>query len=504
MRKCWPIISSLFVALILRSAWKLYTHFTYEDAFITFRFARNLANGLGFVYNAHEHIYGTTTPFFAIVLALWIKVFPNLIILGSSLLGILSGLVSILLVWKLLGNLQINRTASIVTIGVLALSDKLWIHDMGGMETALVICAMMASYFMLVRDKSTWAGIFAGTLLWIRIDGIFWLCILVLAAWYIRRQFPWKFILPASLVYLPWLVFASLYFGSPIPYTISAKWVAYYTIGLQPVLTHLQTLLLWLTPFSLPNLSPHEISFAATITIIISFLGTLAYRKHKWLIILPVFCLEEMARLVVLGETFDARYFVPLFWVLMILFGLGVQTVWVYLSHHFKLKPYIGYATMVIYICISLWFSFQMAQLFKDTQYFLNDASLKQLGIWLEKNTPTSSTVFLEPLGYIGFYAERPMIDQVGLVSPQVVALHKQGDSLFAMISTLDPDYAVLHCDDALQASEAFQRRYSKVVEFNPLGFDPHIPINDDPNSSELVRENIWGPRTACYQIWKK
>jgi hypothetical protein len=151
-----------------------------------------------------------------------------------------------------------------------------------------------------------------------------------------------------------------------------------------------------------------------------------------------------------------------------------------------------------------LWFSFQAAQLAKDTQYFLNDASLKQLGIWLEKNTPTSSTVFLEPLGYIGFYADRLMIDQVGLVSPQVVALHKQGYSLFALISSLDPDYAVIHCDDALQATQAFLRHYSKVVEFNPLGFDPNTPIIDDPNSSELVRENIWGPRNACYQIWKK
>ena len=131
--------------------------------------------------------------------------------------------------------------------------------------------------------------------------------------------------------------------------------------------------------------------------------------------------------------------------------------------------------------------------MYKETQYFLNEASLKQLGIWLEKNTPTSSTVYLEPLGYIGFYANRPMIDEVGLVSPQVVALHRQGYSLFAMISSLDPDYAVLHCDDALQASEAFLRRYSKVVEFNPLGFDPHTPINYDPNSSELEMEKILG-----------
>jgi len=504
MRKFSPLFYSLFFAFTLRISWKLYTHYTYEDAFITFRFAQNLSNGLGFVYNANEHVYGTTTPFFAIIMAMWLKIFPNLIVFGASMFGLLSGLISIVLVWRLLDDLHIDKTQRILAIGVLVLSDKFWVHDMGGMETALVICAMMASYFMLVRSKSKWAGLFAGILLWIRIDGVFWFCILVLVAWVITRQFPRNFIVVAILVYLPWLVFASLYFGSPIPYTISAKLVSYYTIGAQPVLIRIQTLLHWLTPLSLPDFPPHLISWIAALTIIISFIGTMAYRRHKWLLVLPVFCLEEMVRLVVMGETFERRYFMPLFWCLMIVFGFGVHTVWGFLSRRFKLKTILAFSTIALYICISLRFSLQMAQLSKDTQYFVFDSSRKQLGLWLEKNTPPSSTVFLEPLGYIGYYANRRMIDEVGLVSPQVVALKNKDYSTFELITFLDPDYAVLHCDDALRASDVFLARYSKVIEFNPMGFDPNNPLNYDPNSSELVRQNISRQRTACYQVWKK
>jgi len=33
-----------------------------DDAYITFRYAQNLAAGLGFVYNAGERVLGTTTP----------------------------------------------------------------------------------------------------------------------------------------------------------------------------------------------------------------------------------------------------------------------------------------------------------------------------------------------------------------------------------------------------------------------------------------------------------
>jgi hypothetical protein len=41
-----------------------------DDAYITFRYARNLAEGIGLVYNPCEHVLGTTTPLFSLVLAL--------------------------------------------------------------------------------------------------------------------------------------------------------------------------------------------------------------------------------------------------------------------------------------------------------------------------------------------------------------------------------------------------------------------------------------------------
>src|ERR1043165_4126390 len=41
-----------------------------DDAYITFRYARNLAQGLGLVYNPGEWVLGTTTPLWAAILAL--------------------------------------------------------------------------------------------------------------------------------------------------------------------------------------------------------------------------------------------------------------------------------------------------------------------------------------------------------------------------------------------------------------------------------------------------
>ena len=38
---------------------------TVDDAYITFRYARNVATGVGFVYNAGDRVLGTTTPAYA-------------------------------------------------------------------------------------------------------------------------------------------------------------------------------------------------------------------------------------------------------------------------------------------------------------------------------------------------------------------------------------------------------------------------------------------------------
>ena len=45
------LIMLLLASLILRIAWVVYTGYVAEDAFITFRFAQNLAEGRGFTYN---------------------------------------------------------------------------------------------------------------------------------------------------------------------------------------------------------------------------------------------------------------------------------------------------------------------------------------------------------------------------------------------------------------------------------------------------------------------
>src|SRR5215210_5968342 len=68
---------------------------TVDDAYITFRYARNLATGVGFVYNAGERVLGTTTPAYAMLLAALSRLagfydYPRLALMVNALINALT------------------------------------------------------------------------------------------------------------------------------------------------------------------------------------------------------------------------------------------------------------------------------------------------------------------------------------------------------------------------------------------------------------------------------
>ncbi|MFU8773799.1 MAG: hypothetical protein ACNA8H_15435, partial [Anaerolineales bacterium] len=83
----------------------MFSHWAYDDPFITYRYAHNLADGMGFVYNPNEHVLSTTTPLFTIVLAslnwLWLDL-PSI----ANLIGVVSLLVAAIFLWDLSGSMK--------------------------------------------------------------------------------------------------------------------------------------------------------------------------------------------------------------------------------------------------------------------------------------------------------------------------------------------------------------------------------------------------------------
>ncbi len=68
-------------------------------------------------------------------------------------------------------------------------------------------------------------------------------------------------------------------------------------------------------------------------------------------------------------------------------------------------------------------------------------------------------------------------------------------------LGELNPDYFVVHCDDVLKWIKDDQniaiQSFTKIETFNPLDFDPAVPIDHQSVSAQLSR-------SACYEIWKR
>jgi len=327
---------------------------------------------------------------------------------------------------------------------------------------------------------------------------------LAIIEWLSKSKNAIHIVVVTALTYLPWIIFATAYFGSPVPHTIFAKWVAYAQPDRQPLTTHMWTLFKWLTPLHIPDqlqIVKHLLS-AGT-------LGVAAWQANRSflnrnLAILPIFALLQSGLLVLTGATIFSRYFIPALWAIMLLLGLGLGSIWRSLGN----KPLITgvrrllLVMMVLLACLVL--GFQVAGRAREVQVVRHEAALKTAGLWLDRNTDPEARVQLEPLGYVGYYSNRTILDEVGLVTPRVVELKSQGIvDAGQYIAILQPDYFLIHCDDALRMQESrsddeymITQSYTLAVLFNPGNFDPRNPGEGDDY------DNLG--RSSCYEIWER
>ncbi|MDZ7843569.1 MAG: hypothetical protein U5K99_02010 [Anaerolineales bacterium] len=497
----------LLVAFALRTGWIIFTNHTYEDAFITFQFARRIAEGQGFVYNPGSKIYGTSTPLFTLLLSGWYLIFDGYIVTGARIFNLLSTLGTFVILYRSLNIIEINHRKNILVLSLLALWPKLWITDTGGMETPLVIFFITLSWFTYLKGYEIWTGIISGILLWTRIDLILWPISLFLLDLTEDLNKSLRSLYFVGITYLPWVVFSTLYFGSPIPHTVKAKWVAYGSSNNLSFIVHIMNIIKRLAPVGI-GLPGQFHGLAAVFTwliILLAILGGFSHSKNKPILALPVFVLLEVLLLSFFKASYTSRYVIPILWGLVILGGLGLGEIWEKLfSNKNKVRgmfPLLLSAGLIILLIMG----FQEANVYKSIQKYRNQMSLKSIGLWINQNTEPQSKIQLEPLGYAGYYSNRYMLDIVGLITPEIVDLKRQGiTDPYLYLYSLNPDLFIVHCDDILNWQHKEQSlekqiltNFEKVVQFNPLGFNPEGQISE-------FDFDFWISRGACYEIWQR
>jgi hypothetical protein len=263
---------------------------TIDDAFITFRYSRNIVEGLGFVYNPGIPSLGTTTPLFTLLMAAMSAIirqqdFQWYAIAVSAVADAVTCILLYLVARRLTGHDWLSAMPGLLW----AISPASVTFAVGGMETSVNILWMVAAtaaYVLMptitpnpssspiatgegnnasyqtgngryrVEPRSVLIGIFAGLGFLTRIDAALWIGPLFLFqlvdVWRAGKgkallsRIPWQTWLAFVIVLLPWFAFSTVYFGSPFPRSLSAKTVAYVMPPGSALITLMQN---YATPF---------------------------------------------------------------------------------------------------------------------------------------------------------------------------------------------------------------------------------------------------------------
>jgi hypothetical protein len=479
-RAKWLVV---VLAFLLPLAFAGFTGHAWEDYFITLRSSRNLVEGHGLVFNPGAHVHTFTSPLGVLVpalctavagvdhetAALWLFRLINATLLAAAAL----------LAWRRADTLRIGALGRLVFFGLVLADAKLTDFAINGMETAILVFFLLLLWGELEAPAGPRAGRIAvalGGLMWTRPDAFILAgALLVPHLWFRPREPGAETVRPTwaplvrgallgGLLYLPWFLWAWWYYGTPVPHTIIAK--SAYTAPVhalyllqQPwrVLTGDSMLVdlfmpsYWVFggwPAALPR-------FAQGLTIIATF---------GWLV--PGWSAA--------GRRLSLAVFLGMFYLSSIILFPWYAPPWSVLAalaialavNHVAASPVVaarGWLRSGLRIACGLVVALQAgmwvasAWQMRVQQSVVENGARRPVGDWLRQHAAPGDTVFLEPLGYIGYYSRLRTYDFPGLSSPEVVAAVRGGArSYSALIAKLQPTWVVLRPDEAARAD--FQR----------------------------------------------
>ena len=433
-----PYLVPLAVALVARVWQGLMIPFGAEDAYITFRFAENWGHGLGPVYNAGERVMGFSSPLWTAWLALGSVVFGP-VFTFARVSGAVLDLGALLLGCMLLEEEHGRWSAWIFGL-FFAIHPIFAANSVLGMETSLFLFLLMASAWAVGHSPRA-AGVLIGLLALVRPEG-------VLAAGIVALAVPARQRLAALGLAALGFGALALYYGSPIPQSVLAKAATYGIVGPLAGLQWVEGLLPWFVGRGWPvtaegqNLLPLAlVGTPAAVAGAALLWRNRAKQGAAWIV--AVVGMAILAGYFFLGVPFFYWYMVvPVAaWAWLAAIGLPL------ISRHRLL-----YASLMLYL-ISDTILLRNLYVGRVKQEVL---SFYRVGAALKVLSGGKGSVFLEPIGHIGYLTRMRIIDEVGLVSPAVARRRVQGPGWYAdVVAREQPDYLVVR-EGFFKGNESF------------------------------------------------
>ncbi len=416
---------------------------TFDDAFITYRYAFNLANGHGLVYNPGEKVMGTTAPLFALLST--IPFFLSLPVPKFFLFfNLLCDLGTLWLVYKYFFKGKANGLFFLFTC-LFALDSMVSRVSIGGMEADLFLFISLSGLILYLNGRKNLAAVILAAAYFLRPEAVIMLFIVFCYECYTTRRIPFKQgILSLFVLGLP-LLCIYLYFGQVLPQSVIAK----STMAREPFLPLLKSIFF-----------PDPLFF---LVFPLAIYGFIQFFKKDSLLLLSG-CWTFLFGLAYLVKAPHAWswYFFSIDSLQLLFACFGVDALLTKYRSDWQLPPFLKVALLVIPVLV--W----MGVLAVKGRSGVEKNIYSELQKDCKEIAPFPGKIFFaDDIGALGYFSRAYIYDNQKLVTPQAARYNETYDRIvntrpdYLFIYT-NPHYLqVIHWDTLLAPKYSFVKRYA-------------------------------------------
>jgi arabinofuranosyltransferase len=406
----------LLAVLFIGFSYTYYFWWIAEDAYISFRYARNLVEGHGLVFNPGEKVEGYTNFLWTLLLApgLALQMTPETI---SLILGLIFSVIS--LTFLFLIHQKIFEKGSVPAfLFALAMNYTWACFSTSGLETSLLSALLAASFYFLAKGDSGLNYAVIGALqalaVMTRPDAV--LAFGVIAVYITIRSVQLRqiknlalLILPFILLFVPYFLWRYNYYGYFFPNTFYAKAASepYYRQGLTYVLEFAQRYSLW--------------AFVFLAIVIILQRNKLYWLKNHFFLVITAFCLIHLFYIVRIGGDFmEGRFLIPVL-------------PWIYFALEYLIRGFLKGLALTCALILLIATSAIDRPIIEPRTIKNNIADERTwvpvIELWLRegyvlgKNLPAETVVATDAIGAFGYASRLPIIDTLGLTDATIAHL---------------------------------------------------------------------------------
>jgi hypothetical protein len=449
-----------------------------DDAYITYRYADNLAKGYGFVFNrGAAPVLGTSTPLYTGLLAAggaFGADVPTLgLVLGAIALSVALGLAVLLA--RDLGAPAAGLAAAVTWNA----TPHAW-ASLAGMETPLYLALVLGALWAAQRGRPRAALLVAALAVLTRLDGVAVLAAVV-ALLVLSRRWSWRAAVPAAALLAAWSALAVYWFGSPVPASGLAKLVHEDGISgrfdpVSPALLHLAFPAGQLLLAKARGLSPSVAALAVCAVVACA----VALRKSLAAAALLLWLALYTAGFRLLGLPDFPWYYSPIALVATLLIWATVE--WALAAGcRFAAARSTGWlarrmtlAAPAAVLALAAGAAVLAAAPAREGAPAQDRPAQQAAGKWLRRYAPADATVAAYETGKIAYFSGLHVVDILGLTEPRARPFVRRGDYAWAVREL--PTYVFSNENAGWVVADALFRSCAFALAYRPAARFPFRP----------------------------